>query len=277
MDDPFWKEQRLAAAATLANEILPPMLALGIGIIGAKPETSELRLSNAGIRDEHLGPLIECLFHSECALHELDLAFNELTDHGVEVLCEALTRKLSTADWHACAFELTHIFIGGNAVSPAAIDALTANLKRAGRDVEVDASPRLRKPMPLCKAVAVFDGSPAASAGMLKGDVIVAFASLHNPKQPEKAFRSNPQRQYDAVTYFVDVAFSMGPIVKASLGKPISVVVERKAAAVPDATNGPGDPLYVKLALVPQKWEGQGVTGCKLVEVPSEEKKGKTK
>ena len=57
LDDSFWKEHREKAAATLALTSQPPMLYLAIGIIGANPDTTgSVRLSNAGLRDEHLPP-----------------------------------------------------------------------------------------------------------------------------------------------------------------------------------------------------------------------------
>eukprot|EP00966_Prymnesium_polylepis_P226921 5250393-Prymnesium_polylepis.1 len=215
-DTSYWVEQRMAAMATLANEALPPMLALTIGILGAKPETTSARLSNATIRDEHLPPLIDVLYLSECALRELDLGFNDLTDAGLRALCDALCRKLNEADWHACAFELAHLFVGGNALSADVVEESRGRLARAGREVQIDMAPRLRGATPLCNVKAVFDGSPAGSAGMRAGDVIVAFGALHASVAPEKGFRSNPQRQYDALSYFRDVAFSMGPVVKES-------------------------------------------------------------
>ena len=267
-DESYWREQRMAACATLANETLPPMLFLSIGIIGAKPETRSLRLSNASIRDEHLPPLLEILYHSECALLELDLAFNQLTDAGLRMLCDALCRKLNEADWHACAFELTHIFLGGNEISPEAVDEANGRLKQAGRDIQIDCTAQLRGAAPLCNVTAVYDGGPASSAGIRVSDQIVAFGPLHTPKTPEKGFKSNPQRQFDAIVYFKNVAFSMGPVVKECTDKPISVIVQRAAAAGDEGAASKVQ--YVQLTLVPKKWDGQGLTGCKLVEVPTE-------
>ncbi|KAL1523315.1 hypothetical protein AB1Y20_018261 [Prymnesium parvum] len=269
-DESYWREQRLAAAATLANQPLPPMLALALAVVGAKPETAALRLSNAAIRDEHLPALVDAMYHSECALRELDLGFNELTDEGLRLLCDALCRKLNEAEWHACAFELAHVYVGGNAISPAALEEAAVRLQRAGREVQIDAAPRLRDAKPLCTVKAIFEGSPASLAGLKEGDVIVAFGPLHTPKAPEKGFQSNAQRQLDAIVYFRDVAFSMAPLVKESVDKPISVIVERPAAPSETPVEGgaTAPTEHVRLTLVPKPRGGQGLTGCKLVEVP---------
>ena len=267
-DEAYWREQRMAAMATLANETLPPMLFLTIGIIGAKPETRSVRLSNAMIRDEHLPPLLDILYHSECALLELDLAFNQLTDAGLRMLIDAFCRKLNEADWHACAFELTHLFLGGNQISPEAVEEANGRLKQAGRDILIDCTPQLRGAAPLVNVTAVYDGGPASSAGICVGDQIVAFGPLHTPKAPEKGFKSNPQRQFDAIVYFKNVAFSMGPLVKECTEKPISVIVQRTATVGGDGIASRVQ--HVQLTLVPKKWDGQGLTGCKLVEMPAE-------
>lgn len=272
-DDSYWKEQRLAAAATLANQSLPPMLALTIGIVGAKPETTSARLSNAMIRDEHLPPLLDALYHSECALRELDLGFNDLTDCGLRMLCDALCRKLNEAEWHACAFELSHIYLGGNAISSEMVEDAKRRLERAGREIQIECSPRLKDAAPLCSVKEVFEGSPASTAGLKPNDVILAFGPLHTPKAPEKGFRSNPQRQYDAIVYFKDVAFSMGPLVKESIDKPISVIVERAldAASTASEKDSAARSEHVRFILIPKAWNGQGLTGCKLVETPPPE------
>ena len=44
----------------------------------------------------------------------LDLGFNRLTDAGLTMLADALCRKLVDVDFIWCAFELTHLYLGGN-------------------------------------------------------------------------------------------------------------------------------------------------------------------
>ena len=76
----------------------------------------------------------------------------------------------------------------------------------------------------------------------------------------------------------------MGPVVQQCTNKPISIIVERrrpgeegKELTGPGGGQTPGAvadaPVeHVRLTLVPSKWGGQGLTGCKLVEVPPPEK-----
>ena len=125
------------------------------------------------MRDEHLPPLIDALYHSECGLLELDLTFNDLTDAGLRTLCDAICKKLNEADWHACAFELTNLYIGGNTISPEAVAEAQARMERAGRDIKIDVTPRLRYPRALVNVTQVFDGSPADTVCMILVGVIM--------------------------------------------------------------------------------------------------------
>ena len=51
-----------------------------------------LRLSNCGVRDVHLPPLIEAL-RGACGVERLDLSFNHLTDAGVQHLVSAMCEE----------------------------------------------------------------------------------------------------------------------------------------------------------------------------------------
>jgi hypothetical protein len=53
-------------------------------------------------------------------------------------------------------------------------------------------------------------------------------------------------------------------VVKDSLGKPVAVVVKRKAKG-----SGPGTGLFTTeaLAVIPRAWSGRGVLGCHFVPV----------
>jgi len=238
LDDSFWKEHREGAAATMAEVAKqgatpPVVLALTLRFLGnAKPhETEYVRMSNASLRDEHLGPLIEVLHRSDCGVHHLDLAFNHLTDAGVRMLGNALCAKAVDTDFNFCAFELSHLYLGGNdGVTAECVAALRKQLAAAGRDVEVDVAAVLRDPCPLCTVGQILepaDKSPAGLAGLRAGDEVVAFGPLRTLKEPKKGFTSREQRQLEAVTYYLDVGRSVAPLVKASNGKPIDVVVRR--------------------------------------------------
>ena len=52
----------------------------------------------------------------------------------------------------------------------------------------------------------------------------------------------------------LQVLKSISPVVRDSIGKPIEVVVERAAES--------GETEQLKLTLVPERWEGQGLLGC---------------
>merc|ERR1740117_21494 len=94
----------------------------------------------------------------------------------------------------------------------------------------------LRDAVVLCTVGAVFDHSPAASAGLLKGDEVLSFGPLHTEEAPAKGFRSRPQRHFDAITLYQGVKHSIGPLVAASLERPVDVVVRRSLASPDDVT-----------------------------------------
>ena len=185
LDDCFFKEHRENVAATLAVETrFPPVLTLTLRAIGAfkyAHEAEAVRLSNASIHDQDLPPLIELLHRSECAVQHLDLAFNHMTDAGLRTLGDALCRKLVDVDFVFCAFELTHLYVGGNALTAEGVEALRLRLREAGREVEVDVTPVLRDPCVLCTVGQILepaDRSPAGVAGLLAGDEVVALGPL---------------------------------------------------------------------------------------------------
>ena len=76
--------------------------------------------------------------HSPRGAQRLDLAFNHLTDAGLTMLADALCRKLVDVDFIWCAFELTHLYLGGNsALTDGGVQQLRRRLREAGREVEV--------------------------------------------------------------------------------------------------------------------------------------------
>ena len=209
------------------SERLPPQLDAAVARLRKSPSTTkELTLSNASIADCHLQPLIEALHHSQCALDILDLGFNQITDAGVHVLCQALAS--------GCALELTRLHLGGNRVSVAGM-ALSQNLKRAREDLRVEWKPQLRNGRSMCSVGTVYANSPAARAGLTMGDSILAFGVL-------KA------EGYKSVTE------SIVPIVKSSLGKPVDLVVARIEEG--------GQVRQLAISLTPQQWSGGGLLGC---------------
>merc|ERR1740130_353901 len=199
-------------------------------------EAEVVRLSNASIHDADLPPLIELLHRSECAVQSLDLAFNHLSDAALTTLGDALCRKLVDVDFIWCAFELTHLYVGGNAaLTGGGIEDLRRRLREAGREVEGDATAVLRDPCVLCTVGQILeptDRSPAGVAGLRAGDEVVALGPLRTLVEPKKGFTSPQQRQLDAYTYYLDVGRSVAPLVKASKGRTIDVVVRRTVGAV---------------------------------------------
>ena len=108
------------------------------------------------------------------------------------MLADALCRKLVDVDFIWCAFELTHLYLGGNsALTDGGIEQLRRGLREAGREVEVDAAPVLRDACVLCTVGQILepaDRSPAGVAGLRAGDEVVALGPLRTLVEPKKAF-----------------------------------------------------------------------------------------
>mmetsp|Transcript_47345 Transcript_47345/g.153854 ORF Transcript_47345/g.153854 Transcript_47345/m.153854 type:complete len:431 (-) Transcript_47345:154-1446(-) len=206
---------------------LPPALEAALRGLRQEPEAQrEVCLANCSLRDSHLEPLIQALHHSRCAVETLDLAFNRLSDAGVHVLCRAVAS--------GCAMELSSLRLGGNKLSPAGL-ALGQSLKQSRPDLLVDLKPQLKDARSMCTVGNVYPGSPAATAGLRTGDSIIAFGPLLHA-----GFRG--------------VSESIVPAVKASVGRPIDVVVVRM---------GEGAQVQqLALTLTPQTWSGGGLLGC---------------
>jgi len=210
------------------DELPPPKMREALKKLRDNPaSTKHLRLSNLSIMDVHLRPLIEALQHSQVCLEELDLSFNRITDAGVHVLLQALAT--------GTALELTTLYLGGNKTSVAGM-ALSQNLKQSRSDILVNWHLQLPRAKNLCTVGTVYPQSPAAQAGLRTGDSVVAFG----PVQHEE---------------YRGVSESIVPVVKASVGKPIDVVVVR----IDDTSS---QVQQAQLTLTPQKWSGAGLLGC---------------
>jgi len=209
------------------EEPMPEPLKEALEKLRNKPDEQKvIRLSNCTIRDTNLQPLIEALHHSQCATEELDLAFNRITDAGIHFLIKAIAS--------GCAMELTKLYLGGNKTSVAAM-ALSQNLKSVRNDLEVNWKPQLREAHSMCVVGNVYNASPAAHAGLVTGDSVVAFGRLQH-------------------TSFKSVTESIVPLVKASVNKPIDVVVVRMVEGA--------QVQQIQLTLTPQQWAGGGLLGC---------------
>ena len=205
----------------------PPAMAAALKKLREKPsDFKRLRLSNLSICDVHLRPLLEALQHSELCLEELDLSFNRLTDAGIHLLMKAMAG--------GTALELSKLYLGGNKVSTSGM-AMSQGLKQTRPDLLVNWMVQLPNGKSMCTVGTVYAGSPAAKAGLLTGDSVIAFG----PVQHED---------------YKGVSESIVPVVKTKVGKPIDVVVVRIAEG--------GQVQQVALCLTPQKWSGAGLLGC---------------
>lgn len=208
------------------EEAPPPPLAAALKQLRAGTAPKRLRLSNCGIRDVHLQPLIDQLHNSQCGVEHLDLAFNRLSDAGVHVLLKAVAG--------GAALELQSVSLGGNRVSAGGM-ALSQWLKQMRGDVLVEWKDQLKDAKSMCTVGTVYLNSPAQTTGLRSGDSVVAFG---------------PCQFAD----FKSVTESIVPIVKASVGKPIDVVVVRM---------GEDHSVHqVALTLTPKSWSGAGLLGC---------------
>lgn len=90
----------------------------------------------------------------------------------------------------------------------------------------------------------VFNGSPAAEAGVKEGDLLLRFGSV------DKGNHENLQ--------------AVARVVHDSVGRPLRVLVRRKQAG-----GGSGGQEAVRLTLVPHSWSGRGLLGCHLAPLAS--------
>ena len=113
--------------------------------------------------------------------------------------------------------------------------------------------------MACCTVGIVYKNSPAAAAGLQKGDVVLQWGMMQKGRSLAQRFGFQPDLQAGgsghgdaliASTRYVDVPSSVSPIVRAFVGMPIDVIVRR------------GEAECLRLRLVPERWSGQGLLGC---------------
>ena len=137
--------------------------------------------------------LMEILHASNVTLTEIDLSFNELTEKGVLPLLDAL--KAGAQD------ELTTLHLGGNATlcedEGGAVATRAAELTRLRPDLHIDWAPQLHGDnlIPCTHIGLVYKNSPAASAGLLKGDQVLQWGMLQKGRSIQQRFGFQPSMQ----------------------------------------------------------------------------------
>jgi len=219
-----------------------------------------VRLAACGLADAHLPPILALLYSSAQAIEELDLSFNELTDDGAAKLVDAL---LAGGEGD----ELHRVHLGGNErITDAARERASATLRAKRPDLQLDWRSMLEGAQPCCGLHLVYKNSPAARAGMLKGDVVLQWGMLQKGRSLSQRFGFQPEVQgpygeaFLATTQYVDVNTSVAPVVRMFIGMPIDVIVRREQQS-PQPSAAPTHEC-LKLRLTPERWSGSGLLGC---------------
>ena len=245
---------------------LPIVVRLMLQKVRASPKghVTAVRLAAVGLQDHHLQPIIELLHASDNSIETLDLSYNELTDEGASALFDALEQG-SAKDTGASS--VSYIHLGGNVNITATSRKRAAELVRNRGDVSIDWRPILDGAKPCCNVGMVYKNSPAAKAGLVKGDAILQWVMLQKGRTLAQRFGFQPSMQdglgeaFLAGCEYMDVATSISPLVRQTIGMPHDIVVRRKAESGEEHVEG-----YVchKLRLTPERWSGQGLLGCVL-------------
>ena len=248
----------LAAPAKLPRGALATAKLL---VLKEKPSTTHWSFAGSGFGDEHLPMLFECLHGSECNIQHLDLSFNgRLTDAGLLKLGETLGRE------GLAGHDLNKLRLGANeGTSEDARNVVVKLLAKQRPDLVIDFTPVLepvtyddRAPASiavLLRVGKVFPGSPAAEAGLNKGDQIVQLGPMtFVGKERNRGFKSEAERHMDAIEWFKGVGESLKPLVQeqAAVDGEIDLIVRR------------GTSTYLALVLKPGEWDGEGLLGAKM-------------
>jgi len=245
----------------------PTLLQCKLAVYREKAERFH-RMTFAAMRmiDADVPLMYDALNHSECDVSELDLSFNRLTDVGLRELTETLCREGLMA--HA----LQQLRVGGNDISPAAIDAAVALLAKQRPDVTVNNETFYKDAIPLMLVGKVFEASPAEQAGMKKGDVVLTFGTMsYNGKRRNPGFKTDEERRMDILQHFESIEASLKPLVASAVHssgantEEIDVVVARDGAG------------HLRLTLKPAQWSGAGLIGAKITAVALEDNGKKKK
>ena len=255
--------EEAAEAAPLPTS-LPFVVRLMLDKVRTSPmgHVTAIRLAACSVQDQHLQPIIELLHRSSNSIEVVDLSYNELTDAGAALLLDALA--MGSAEGTGAA-NVTSLHLGGNAaVTQASRDKADA-LSKKRPEITVDWRPVLVEAKPCCTVGMVYKNSPAAKAGLLKGDVVLQWVMFQKGRTLMQRFGFQPSMQdgfgeaFFASCEYLDVAKSISPLVRVSIGMPHDLIVRRKAEAGEESIDGF---VCLKLRLTPERWSGQGLLGC---------------
>ena len=118
----------------------------------------------------------------------------------------------------------------------------------------------------------VLPDSPAAAAGLMERDEIVAFGDITCSSVQTALREANASRSGDEPTTFAKIAMQMvSNLVRSHVNRPIALQVlrpeENLANAPAFVTPQHNDDGTLTLSLTPQTWSGRGLLGCEVVPI----------
>lgn len=267
--EPQTKSESPAVAATSA--CLPLVVQMMLHKVRNSPtgHITAARLAAISLHDHHLQPIIETLHASSNSIETLDLSYNELTDTGAAALFDALESGSANGTG---AHIVTYVHLGGNEHIGAMSRRRAEKLCIKRPELHIDWRPILVDAQPCCQVRMVYKNSPAFVAGMVNGDTVLQWGMLQKGRTLAQRFGFQPSMQDQqtesllASCEFIDIANSISPLVRSTVGIPNDVIVRRAAQSDEEHVDG-----YVdhKLSLTPgqtgalsERWSGQGLLGC---------------